>query len=102
MSAPYLTTDEVAEIWGTSKFKVLEAIRQGRLRAVKIGVTWKIKREWLDQYDEKYSNVNGFKAFALESVKVRTTRKKAEADKTESKEKPAFKKLQYIPPIGMS
>lgn len=54
----YLTVGEVAELLGTSTKTVYKYIREAKLVASKIGKSWKIKREDLEEFERSCSNVS--------------------------------------------
>ncbi|MCC3380738.1 helix-turn-helix domain-containing protein [Paenibacillus farraposensis] len=49
---PTLDVLDVARHLKVSKYTVINRIKQGKLKAYKQGRHWKIKREWLLEYEE--------------------------------------------------
>lgn len=49
--APTLDVVAAAHYLNVSKYTVINRIKQGKLKAYKQGIYWKIKREWLLEYE---------------------------------------------------
>ncbi|MBY9079602.1 helix-turn-helix domain-containing protein [Paenibacillus sp. HN-1] len=49
---PTLDVLDVADYLKISKYTVINRIKQGQLKAYKQGIRWKIKREWLLEYEQ--------------------------------------------------
>lgn len=49
--APTLDVITAGEYLNVSKYTVINRIKQGKLKAYKQGIYWKIKREWLLEYE---------------------------------------------------
>jgi excisionase family DNA binding protein len=56
MEDKYLTTDEVAKILRVSTRSVFRYIKNGRLKAIKVGY-WRIAKKELDGFIEANSNI---------------------------------------------
>lgn len=52
----YYTTDEVAEMLGVTVRSVYNYIEDGRLKAYKIGWTWRFKEEDIEAFVTRVSN----------------------------------------------
>lgn len=50
--APTLDVIAAGQYLNISKYTVINRIKQGKLKAYKQGIYWKIKREWLLEYEE--------------------------------------------------
>ncbi|OBZ08899.1 hypothetical protein A8L34_22360 [Bacillus sp. FJAT-27264] len=48
---PTIDVLDAAAYLNVSKYTVINRIKQGKLKAYKQGTHWKIKREWLLQYE---------------------------------------------------
>ncbi|WP_090738442.1 helix-turn-helix domain-containing protein [Paenibacillus sp. Mc5Re-14] len=48
---PTLNVIDAANYLNVSKYTVINRIKQGKLKAYKQGRVWKIKREWLLEYE---------------------------------------------------
>ncbi|WP_339295889.1 helix-turn-helix domain-containing protein [Paenibacillus sp. FSL W7-1279] len=48
---PTLDVIDAAKYLNVSKYTVINRIKQGKLKAYKQGIYWKIKREWLLEYE---------------------------------------------------
>ena len=48
---PTLNVVDAADYLNISKYTVINRIKAGKLRAYKQGIDWKIKREWLLEYE---------------------------------------------------
>lgn len=48
---PTLDVLDAAAYLNVSKYTVINRIKQGKLKAYKQGIYWKIKREWLLEYE---------------------------------------------------
>lgn len=48
---PTLDVVDAADYLNVSKYTVINRIKAGKLRAYKQGIHWKIKREWLLEYE---------------------------------------------------
>lgn len=48
---PTLDVVDAADYLNVSKYTVINRIKAGKLRAYKQGIRWKIKREWLLEYE---------------------------------------------------
>ncbi|MNC73403.1 Helix-turn-helix domain protein [compost metagenome] len=49
---PTIDVVDAANYLNVSKYTVINRIKQGELRAYKQGKHWKIRREWLLEYEE--------------------------------------------------
>ncbi|MGE7718068.1 helix-turn-helix domain-containing protein [Priestia megaterium] len=49
--SPTLDVIAAGEYLNVSKYTVINRIKQGKLKAYKQGIYWKIKREWLLEYE---------------------------------------------------
>ena len=53
-----LTLEQVRKHWGfKSTYPVRQLIRSNRLRATKIGGEWRVRRDWIKEYEDKQTNV---------------------------------------------
>lgn len=56
---PTLDVIDAAAYLNVSKYTVINRIKQGKLKAYKQGKHWKIKREWLLEYEETLISQKG-------------------------------------------
>ncbi|CAM3774941.1 MULTISPECIES: helix-turn-helix domain-containing protein [Paenibacillus] len=57
---PTLDVLDAAAYLNLSKYTVINRIKEGKLKAYKEGIRWRIKRNWLLEYQENISS-GGFK-----------------------------------------
>lgn len=50
-----LSPTEVAEFFNVHRMTVIRLINSNKLRAVRVGGQWRIRREWVDEYIERQS-----------------------------------------------
>jgi excisionase family DNA binding protein len=61
MDKKYITVDEVAEALGLSTKTVRTYIKDGKLKAYKLGTSWRIEPDEVDAFIERQSNLSKLK-----------------------------------------
>jgi hypothetical protein len=65
----YISLQEATKFCSYSQKYLNLRVRQGKLRAVKIGRNWVTKKEWIDEYVKKY-NGNGYHEWQAQEQKI--------------------------------